>query len=101
MKGDLQALVRVNGGNRVPVVLFGSEDDELVSWFGDRTLRRYRNIAIYLVAEGAHQTELFGRLGRHKMGKACLYIRRLSDVDTGVLERLVKGSVAELRRRYG
>jgi len=62
---------------------------------------RKTEIAIYLVAEGAHQTELFGRLGRHKMGKACLYIRRLSDVHTGVLEKLVKGSVAELRRRYG
>lgn len=62
---------------------------------------RKTEIAIYLVAEGAHQTELLGRLGRHKMGKACLYIRRLSDVDTGVLEKLVKGSVAELRRRYG
>jgi hypothetical protein len=35
------------------------------------------------------------------MGKACLYIRRLSEVDTGILERLVMNSVAEVRRRYG
>lgn len=42
---DLQALVKVNGGNRVPVLLFCSEDYELVGWFGDRTLSRYRAIA--------------------------------------------------------
>jgi hypothetical protein len=35
------------------------------------------------------------------MGKSCLYIKRLSDIDTGVLEKLVKGSLVELRRRYG
>ncbi len=42
---DLQALLRINGGNRVPVVVFCSEEFELVSWFGDRTLSRYRAIA--------------------------------------------------------
>jgi hypothetical protein len=35
------------------------------------------------------------------MGKACLSIRRLSDVDMKILERLIAGSVAEIRRRYG
>ena len=33
------------------------------------------------------------------MGKACLYIKRLSDIDVGVLEKLVKASVAEVRKR--
>lgn len=39
-----------------------------------------------------HQAEaddLFARLGKHKTGKACLYINKLADVDLGVLERLV------------
>ena len=35
------------------------------------------------------------------MGKSCLYIKRLSEIDIGVLEKLVKGSLSELRRRYG
>jgi len=39
---DLQDEVTINGGRRVPVVLFCSEDFELVSWYGDRTLSRYR-----------------------------------------------------------
>lgn len=42
---DLQAMVKINGGNRVPVVLFCAEDFELVGWVGDRTLSRYRAVA--------------------------------------------------------
>lgn len=62
---------------------------------------RKSEIAVYLMAEAEQQAELLARLGRHKMGKACLYLRRLSEVDAGVLEALVKGSLAELRRRHG
>lgn len=39
---DLQERVRVNAGNRVPVVIFAAEDFELVSWAGDKLLSRYR-----------------------------------------------------------
>jgi len=42
---DLQEKVKINGGLRVPVVLFCAEDYELVCWFGDRTLNRYRALA--------------------------------------------------------
>ncbi len=62
---------------------------------------RKGDISVYLVAQGTGQAALLAGLGRHKMGKSCLYIRRLSDVDVGVLEKLVAGSVAEVKRRYG
>ena len=39
-------------------------------------------------------------LGKHKGGKGCLYIRRLEDVDTKVLEKLVTKSVADVKQRY-
>lgn len=42
---DLADQVKINAGSRVPVVLFLSEDDELVSIYGDRSLTRYRAIA--------------------------------------------------------
>ncbi|WP_374673736.1 DUF1801 domain-containing protein [Ideonella sp.] len=61
---------------------------------------RKTGIAIYLMAEAPEQAEWLGRLGRHRMGKACLTIRRLADVDGQVLERLVKGSVQALRARH-
>jgi len=42
---DLQERLRINAGNRVPVLVFCAEDFEFVSWFGDRTLTRYRAMA--------------------------------------------------------
>ncbi len=62
---------------------------------------RGREIVVYLTAEGEDQARLLTKLGKHKMGKSCLYFKRLSDLDTSVLERLVAGSVAEITRRHG
>ncbi len=61
---------------------------------------RGREIVVYLLGEGAGQIALLEKLGRHKMGKACLYLKRLADVDVSVLEALIAGSVAEIQRRY-
>jgi Domain of unknown function (DU1801) len=54
---------------------------------------RGRELVVYQVARRA-------RLGPHKMGKSCLYIKRLADLDMKVLEELVAESVAAVRRRY-
>ena len=42
---DLQLKLMINAGRRVPVLVFCAEDFELVGWYGDRTLNRYRAIA--------------------------------------------------------
>lgn len=62
---------------------------------------RGRDLVLYLVAEGKDQSALLARLGKHRFGKACLYFKRLADLDHQVLEQLVVGSLAELRRRHG
>jgi hypothetical protein len=62
---------------------------------------RGRELVIYLVAETDEQKALLARLGPHKMGKSCLYFKRLADLDRSVLEKLVARSVAEVKRRYG
>ena len=62
---------------------------------------RGRDLVVYLVPEEGEQRSLLSRLGKHKMGKSCLYFRRLADLDTSVLEKLVVGSIASVRRRYG
>ena len=62
---------------------------------------RGRELVVYLVPEGREQQSLLSKLGKHKMGKSCLYFKRLADLDKSVLEKLVVGSVAKLRRRYG
>jgi hypothetical protein len=62
---------------------------------------RGRDLVIYVAPEQAGQTSLRAKLGPHKMGKSCLYFRRLADLDKSVLEKLVAGSVAVVKRRYG
>ena len=61
---------------------------------------RGREIVLYLFTDSPSQSALLARLGKHRMGKACLYLKRLEDVDAGVLEALIAGSVADVRRRY-
>lgn len=61
---------------------------------------RGKELVVYLVAEGPQQQALLARLGKHRMGKACLYFKRLADLDTQVLESLVAASVAETLRRH-
>lgn len=75
----------------------GREGDWLVTGFSPRK----GDISVYLTAASADQADLLSRLGRHRMGKACLYIRRLSEIDMQVLEQLVSGSVAEVKRLHG
>jgi hypothetical protein len=74
----------------------GHSGESCVTGFASRK----GDISIYLVAASPDQPELLSRLGKHKMGKACLYIKRLADVDLNVLECVVAGSVAEVKRRY-
>jgi hypothetical protein len=61
---------------------------------------RGRELVIYLVADSPEQRELLAKLGKHKIGKSCLYLKRLADVDTKVLEALVERSVSEVKRRH-
>jgi len=75
----------------------GREGDSCLTGFSSRK----GDISVYLVASFPGQEELLSKLGKHKMGKGCLYVRKLSDVDLKVLEQLVVGSVAERKRRYG
>lgn len=60
---------------------------------------RAQNISIYIMPGFAPYKSLMKRLGKHKTGKCCLYIKRLDDVDADILEELIRQSVAEMRRR--
>ena len=75
----------------------GREGDAPVTGFSARK----GDISVYLSATAPDQQALLARLGRHKMGKACLSIRKLSEVDMAVLEQLVAASVAEVKRLHG
>lgn len=61
---------------------------------------RGREVVVYLVADGDEQRSLLAKVGKHKIGKGCLYFKQLADLDRPVLEKLLIGSVAELKRRH-
>lgn len=62
---------------------------------------RGRELVLYLSADFIGQQALFSTLGKHKMGKSCLYFKRLADLDTQVLEQLIMASISGLNQRYG
>lgn len=79
----------------------GREGDACLVGFSPRR----DEFSIYLTGayfpESGHRTAGFlARLGRHRMGKACLYVRKLADVDEAVLRELIAFSVGELRKHY-
>jgi hypothetical protein len=61
---------------------------------------RKAETVVYLIDGFAGQAELLARLGKHRIGKSCLYINRLGDIDMGVLEAMITASLATMAERY-
>jgi hypothetical protein len=61
---------------------------------------RKAELSLYILPGFAGHADLLADLGRHRTGKACLYIRRLSDIDEAVLARLIAAGVAGLSQRW-
>ena len=79
----------------------GHEGDTCLVGFSPRKTA----FSIYLLGSYFPETEpkakaLLARLGKHSMGKACLYAKKLADIDLEVLEQLIELSVGALRERY-
>lgn len=62
---------------------------------------RGRDLVVYLCCETDEQVALRGKLGKHRMGKSCLYFKQLADLDPKVFEKLIANSVADVKQRYG
>jgi hypothetical protein len=58
---------------------------------------RKGDISIYGVAGEKTDSELLGKLGKHKLGKGCLYISKLAEVELKILEQLVANAVKAKR----
>ena len=61
---------------------------------------RGRDLVVYVFADGKKQKSLLSKLGKHKMGRSCLYFRQLADLDKPTLEKLVVGCIGEMKKRY-
>ena len=67
----------------------GREGDWFVAGFAPRK----QDLTLYIMAGFSRYASLLKKLGKHKTGKSCLYIKRLDDVDIVTLKELIKESV--------
>lgn len=74
----------------------GHEGDSFMTGFAPRK----DNITLYTYAWFDERQDLLERLGKHKAGKGCVYIKRLEDIDLEVLRELVAVSVARVKETY-
>lgn len=74
----------------------GREGDFMLTGFSPRKA----NLSIYIMPGFEPYEDDLSKLGKHKLGRACLYVKRLSDIDEKVLERMVKDSIKRMRKMY-
>lgn len=76
-------------GHRVLKYESGREFDWMIAAFSPRKA----NLTLYVITDSPKQPELLAKLGKHTISKACLYVKRLADIDEKVLEELIKEAV--------
>ena len=64
-------------------------------WFVTGFSPRKQNLTLYISGGFARHEALLEQLGKHSLGKGCLYIKRLEDVDMAALDELVRRTLAE------
>lgn len=69
-------------------------------WFLTGFSPRKENLTLYIMAGFDRYAALLDKLGKHKTGKSCLYVKRLADLDDAVLQELVTESVQHMKRTY-
>jgi hypothetical protein len=74
----------------------GREGDFMLTGFSPRK----QALTVYIIPGFKPFDSMMKKLGKYKTGKSCLYIKRLSDVDESVLERLISASVKHMRKNY-
>lgn len=78
----------VGFGNQTLKYASGREQEWMQIGFSPRKA----NLTLYLTNDESWDEDLLSKLGKHKLGKGCLYIKRLSDVNEDILERLIEKS---------
>ena len=74
----------------------GREGDLFVTGFAPRK----QNLVVYIMPGYREYGDLLARLGKHKIGKSCLYLTRLDTIDLSVLEAIIASSVEVMKRLY-
>lgn len=70
----------------------GREGESLATGFSSRA----GNLSIYIMPGYQDYSAILEKLGRHKLGKSCLYVNKLADIDLDVLKELVQAGLRDL-----
>lgn len=74
----------------------GREGDAMLIGYSPRK----QALSIYVMPGFSTFTALLKKLGKHKIGSSCLYVKRLSDIDEEVLQKIIDSSVKIMRKKY-
>ena len=74
----------------------GREGDSFITGFAPRKAA----LAVYIMPGFSQYQDLLEKLGSHKTGKSCLYLKNLDVVDRDVLKALIQRSVNDMREKY-
>jgi hypothetical protein len=109
-QADCRALVAMmSKASGAPAVMWGqgivgfgtypqtTADGKVTAWPRIGFASRKQSLTLYVV----HDEALYAQLGPHTTSRACLYLKRLADVDTAVLEQVVDHTLATMTARYG
>jgi hypothetical protein len=73
----------------------GREGDWFITGFSPRN----QNLTLYVIGSFKPHVDLLNKLGKHKTGVGCLYIKKLQDVDIKVLKELIQQSVKAAKKK--
>ncbi len=70
------------------------------TWFATGFAPRKAKLSIYIMPGYADFGPILDRLGKHTIGKSCLYVNKLPDIDLGVLSELIRAGLDDLGKRW-
>lgn len=73
----------------------GREGDMPLAGFSPRK----QNLTLYIMSGSKENKDLLKKLGKHKTGASCLYIKKLENVDTKVLKEMIKRSYSYMKKK--
>lgn len=62
---------------------------------------RVAQISIYIYQDIEDKENLLSELGKVKSAKACVYVKRLEDINVDILKKLIKNSIEKIQKIYG
>ncbi|QNL19262.1 DUF1801 domain-containing protein [Hyphobacterium sp. CCMP332] len=74
----------------------GREGDFMATGFSPRKAK----LSVYILPGYQDYGSILARLGKHSLGKSCLYLNKLGDIDLDVLAELITAGITDLAKKY-